>query len=74
MRVSRHRCTDEATVFGLTWSVMEGVPQLITKKSKVVVPLFFNFLHRQYYLFHDDDPDARELALEDQVVADLNET
>ena len=68
-RVSRYQCTDANTIFELVWSVMEGVPQLTTRKSRVVVPIFLTFLHRQYYLFHDDDPDSREFGLKDHVDA-----
>lgn len=66
--VSRHRTTDSSTIFELTWKVLESVPHLTTRKSKVVVPIFFDFLHHQYYVFHNDDPDSRELALEKHIL------
>ncbi len=66
-RVSRHQSTDKITVFESVWKVLEGVPQLTTKKSRVIVPLFLDFLHNQYYLFHNDDPDSREFGLADHI-------
>jgi hypothetical protein len=66
-RVSRHLWTDEPTVFGLVWGVLEGAPELTAKKSRLVVPVFLEFLHRQYFHYHDNDPDARELRLEDEM-------
>ena len=72
-RVSRHRTTDTSIIFENTWKVMESVPQLTVRKSKVIVPIFLEFLHYQYYLFHDDDPDARELSLEEHLTDDSKE-
>ena len=72
-RVSRHRTTDTSIIFENTWKVMESVPQLTVRKSKVIVPIFLEFLHYQYYLFHDDDPDARELSLEEHLADDSKE-
>lgn len=66
-RVSRHLTTDEPTIFGLVWSVLEGAPELTAKKSRVIVPIFLEFLHSQYFVYHDNDPDARELLLEDEI-------
>lgn len=70
-RISRHQSTDHVTYFEQVWSVMEKMPELTTKKSRFIVPLFLNFLHHQYFLFHDDDPDARELKLEAQTESTL---
>lgn len=72
-RVSRHRTTDSSIIFENTWKVMESVPQLTVRKSKVIVPIFLEFLHFQYYRFHDDDPDARELSLEGHLGDDSKE-
>jgi len=72
-RVSRHRTTETSIIFENTWKVMESVPQLTVRKSKVIVPIFLEFLHFQYYQFHDDDPDARELLLEDHLGEDSKE-
>jgi len=72
-KVSRHRTTDASIIFENTWKVMESVPQLTARKSKVIVPIFLEFLHYQYYLFHDDEPDARELALQDHIDGDVAE-
>jgi hypothetical protein len=66
-RVSRHLTTDEATIFGLVWSVLEGTPELTAKKSRIIVPIFLEFLHSQYFFYHDNDPDARELLLRDEI-------
>lgn len=66
-RVSRHQSTDRITIFEQVWSVLESVPQLTTKKSRVIVPIFLSFLHNQYFLFHNDDPDAREFNLGDHI-------
>ena len=57
-RVYRHQTTDKITIFENVWNVLEGVPLLTTKKSRVIVPIFLQFLHNQYYFFHDDDPDV----------------
>jgi hypothetical protein len=65
-RVSRHQSTDRVTYFEQVWSVMENMPDLTTKKSRFIVPVFLGFLHQQYFLFHDDDPDGRELNLQGQ--------
>ena len=70
-RVSRHLSTDESTVFGLVWSVLEGSPELTAKKSRVVVPIFLEFLHSQYFAYHENDPDARELRLENEMEDEL---
>ena len=72
-RVSRHRTTDTSIIFENTWQVMESVPQLTVRKSKVIVPIFLEFLNYQYYRFHDDDPDARELSLEEHLGDDSKE-
>ena len=66
-RVSKHLTTDDPTVFGLVWSVLEGAPELTAKKSRVIVPVFLEFLHAQYFHYHDNDPDARELCLEKEI-------
>jgi hypothetical protein len=71
-RVSRHQSTDRITIFEQVWSVLESVPQLTTKKSRVVVPIFLSFLHNQYFLFHNDDPDAREFNLMSHVDGGTN--
>jgi hypothetical protein len=72
-KVSRHKTTDTSIIFENTWKVMESVPQLTVRKSKVIVPIFLEFLHFQYYRFHDDDPDARELSLEEHLGDDSKE-
>lgn len=64
-QVSRHLVTDELTLFGSIWSILEKNPQLTSTKSKAVVPIFFEFLVSQYFVFHQDDPDSREIDLND---------
>ena len=71
-RVSKHQNTDKITVFENVWKVIEGVPSLLSKKSRFIVPMFLRFLHYQYYLFHDKDPDAREFGLENHVEKKLD--
>ncbi|KAL7543114.1 hypothetical protein ACHAXR_013072, partial [Thalassiosira sp. AJA248-18] len=66
-QVSRHVVTDELTLFENTWSIMENGPHLTSTKSKVVVPIFFEFLVGQHYMFHQDDPDLREINFTDIV-------
>ncbi len=66
-RVSKHQNTDKITVFENVWKVIEGVPSLLANKSRLIIPMFLRFLHFQYYLFHDNDPDAREFSLESHI-------
>ena len=62
-QVSRHVNADELTLFENIWSIMENAPHLTATKSKVAVPIFFEFLEHQYYVFHQDEPDTREVDL-----------
>lgn len=73
-KVSRHHSTDQITIFEQVLSVLENAPHLTTKKSRVIVPLFFNFLHRQYFIFHDDDCDAREFNLKHHLDSIMNDS
>jgi len=61
--VSRHTETDRLTIFEEVWAVLEALPEVTTKKSRVIVPMFLQFLHEQYYVYHHEDPDAREFDL-----------
>jgi hypothetical protein len=63
--VPRHLTTDEETVMESVWDVAEQGQQLVAKHSRVIVPVFLSFLHNQYYAFHSDNPDARELNLKE---------
>jgi hypothetical protein len=65
--VPRHLVTDEESVMESVWSVAEQGQQLLAKHSRVIVPVFVSFLHNQYYTFHSNDPDARELQLHEHV-------
>ena len=71
-QVSRNKFTDALTVFESVWSIMEGIPYITTRKSRSIVPIFLDFLHNQYYLFHDNDYDAKELGLEEHLDIDSN--
>jgi hypothetical protein len=64
-QVSRHVVSDELTLFENIWTVLENGPHLTSTKSKAVVPIFFEFLVSQYYVFHQDEPDSREIDLTD---------
>lgn len=59
--------TDEDTVMECIWSVAEQGRHTVAKKSRTIVPAFLSFLHNQYYAFHQNDPDARELALSEHL-------
>jgi hypothetical protein len=64
-QVSRHVVTDELTLFESIWSILVNAPQLTSTKSKAVVPIFFDFLVSQYFVFHQDESDSREIDLTD---------
>jgi hypothetical protein len=66
-RVSCHEVTDGETVMESVWNVAEHASHLLAKHSRVLVPAFLAFLHDQYYFFHSNDPDARELHLDVEV-------
>lgn len=70
-RIHRHLTTDKATLMESIWRVAEKCQQLVAKHSRVVVPCFVEFLSNQYFLYHFDDPSARELDLKP---ADPNNT
>ena len=59
--VPRNESVDELTLFESVWSIMENGPHLTATKSKVIVPIFFDFMISQYYVFHNDDQDSREI-------------
>jgi hypothetical protein len=62
--------TDEDTVTESIWGVAEQGQQTVAKNSRLIVPAFIRFLHNQYYAFHQNDPDARELALQEHISSD----
>ena len=64
-QVSRHVVSDELSLFESIWSILENGPHLTSTKSKVIVPIFFEFLVSQYFVFHQDEPDSRELDFSD---------
>ncbi|OQS03841.1 U3 small nucleolar RNA-associated protein [Thraustotheca clavata] len=47
--------TDIPTHHGLVWKALEGFPNLVEQKSKVVVPIFCAFLRDQYYAIYMED-------------------
>jgi hypothetical protein len=61
--VSRHMTTDKATFMESVWGVAEKCQHLVASHSRVIVPMFIEFLSNQYFLYHSDDPSARELSL-----------
>ena len=61
--ISRFTRTDESVLFQNLWSIMINAHYLTTTKSKQIVPIFFEFMIDQYYVFHSDDPDMREFQL-----------
>jgi U3 small nucleolar RNA-associated protein 20 len=63
-RVSRHQTTDHSTRFELVWRVLEEADCIILKKSRLIVPVFLDFLMNQYFVFFEDDPTAREISLD----------
>ncbi len=65
VQVSRHVVSDELSLFESTWSILENGPHLTSTKSKAIVPIFFEFLVSQYYAFHKDEPDSREIDFSD---------
>eukprot|EP00804_Cyclotella_cryptica_P001375 CCRYP_014133-RA/>CCRYP_014133-RA protein AED:0.02 eAED:0.02 QI:68/1/1/1/1/1/6/174/3100 len=65
--VPRYARADDLSFFENLWSIMTSAQHLTTTKSKMVVPLFFEFMAYQYYVFHSDDPDIFEINLPDIV-------
>lgn len=63
-RVSRHQHIDPSTRFELVWSVLEEAECILLKKSRAIVPIFLDFLKNQYFVFFEDDPNAREINLD----------
>jgi hypothetical protein len=61
--VSRHESADPVAVFETAWSVVERAPSLLSRHSKLLVPLVLRFMHFQFFGGNLDDPDARELKL-----------
>ena len=53
--------TDKDTLFDTIWSITYKIPLIISRKARIIVPIFINFLSRQYFVYHDDDPDSREI-------------
>ena len=61
--VSCYHTTDSETVMESVWKVAELSHRIVAKHSRGIVPLFLRFLNEQYFAFHSNDQDARELHL-----------
>ena len=57
----QYATTDKDTLFELIWSITHTIPLVISRKARVVVPIFINFLSRQYFVYYADDLDYREI-------------
>ena len=62
-----YHVTDTETVMESVWNVAEQGHKVVVKHSRGIVPLFLSFLHEQYFAFHSNDQDARELHLDEFV-------
>lgn len=62
-----YHTTDAETVMESVWKVAEQGHRIVAKHSRGIVPLFLRFLNEQYFAFHSNDQDARELHLDDFV-------
>ncbi len=62
-----YHVTDTETVMESVWNVAEQGHKVVVKHSRGIVPLFLGFLHEQYFAFHSNDQDARELHLDEFV-------
>eukprot|EP00536_Pseudo-nitzschia_multiseries_P000508 jgi/Psemu1/321642/estExt_fgenesh1_pg.C_60057 len=65
-----YRTTDALTVMESIWKVAELAHRIVAKHSRGIVPLFFSFLKDQYFFFHSNDQDARELHLNDCITSE----
>jgi U3 small nucleolar RNA-associated protein 20 len=62
-----YHTTDFETVMESVWNVAEQGHRIVAKHSRGMVPLFLRFLNDQYFAFHSNDQDARELHLAELV-------
>lgn len=62
-----YHTTDMETVVESIWKAAEIGHRIVTRNSRKIVPVFFQFLHTQYFVSHSNDQDARELHLEEFV-------
>eukprot|EP00980_Cylindrotheca_fusiformis_P008868 scaffold1894_cov180-Cylindrotheca_fusiformis.AAC.1 len=65
--VPHFHVTDEDMVLESIWGVAQESRHTVAKKSRVIVPVFLSFLQNQYYALHQNDPDAREIALDEHL-------
>ncbi|OQR92919.1 U3 small nucleolar RNA-associated protein [Achlya hypogyna] len=61
--------TDLPTQHGLVWKTLEGFPNLVEQKSKVIVPIFAAFLRDQYYAIYTDDSERVPAAVLNDVIS-----
>lgn len=59
-----HHTTDAETVMESIWKIAEMKQRIVAHHSRALVPVFFRFLHSQYFECHSDDQDALEIRLE----------
>jgi len=65
-----YHTTDVETVMESVWKVAELGHKIVARHSRGIVPLFLQFLSEQYYAFHSNDQDARELHLNEFIETD----
>ncbi|KAG7361182.1 DRIM down-regulated in metastasis family protein [Nitzschia inconspicua] len=65
--VSRSHATDAVTVMESVWKAAEMSHKVVVKHSRVIVPLFLNFLHAGLFPSQQNEHGARELHLEEVV-------
>ena len=61
--VACYHVTDSNTVMESVWKVAVLGHKIVVRHSRVIVPLFFNFLQNQYFAYQKNEQDIRELHL-----------
>lgn len=49
--------TDTQTVYSSLWNILKRCPNITLKRSKVIIPIFLQFLSQHYYKYFKDDID-----------------
>lgn len=64
--IARYGGTDTQSVFKNIWSIMEKLPLLVTKKSRMIVPLFLEFLYFEFYSIkrNGDDDEEKDVPMD----------
>eukprot|EP00934_Nitzschia_sp_Nitz4_P007735 Nitzschia sp. Nitz4//scaffold189_size62959//48159//57102//NITZ4_006317-RA/size62959-snap-gene-0.12-mRNA-1//-1//CDS//3329539923//7725//frame0 len=62
--VLRHFITNKGTVMESIWEVATHCQRVVAQHSRVIVPCFLDFLSNQYFRYHPEDPNLRELEIE----------